>query len=214
MIKIASDGEAYWSESIDLGAMGKFDTVIIDLDGCEAAGASDDMSRAGMLEKAAVYYGARFKDLETNADRISEQFLMWIITHLCDIEYPFWQFDDNTVDIGEYPDYIVKEEIIKFEDESGRLNRDPHLSSPIYKQLREYDPYTNRDKLTSYEIVDKYLPVLDFKKLIVTINPDSLDTFEENVHFQVSSEVCGGMLLCATYGTIYDDNKLEVTNNC
>ena len=36
---------------------------------------------------------------------------MWIITHLCDIEYPFWEFGDKEESSEGYPDYIVKEEI-------------------------------------------------------------------------------------------------------
>ncbi|GAB1532570.1 hypothetical protein YSY22_39930 [Brevibacillus formosus] len=63
-------------------------------------------------------------------------------------------------------------------------------------------------------MIAKYLPVFHFKKLVDTIRADSIDTYEDNVNFQVSSEVCGGMLLCATYGTIYANNKLEVTHNC
>lgn len=63
-------------------------------------------------------------------------------------------------------------------------------------------------------MIAKYLPVLNFKKLVDTIRADSIDTYEDNISFQVSSEVCGGMLLCATYGTIYANNELEVTHNC
>ncbi len=74
--------------------------------------------------------------------------------------------------------------------------------------------YNNEDNLLSYEIITKYLPVLDFKKLVDTIRPNSINTFEDNINFQVSSEACGGMLLCATYGTIYANNELEVTYNC
>lgn len=213
-IRIEDNGEAYWVGTVDLGAMGKFDEILIDLEGCEAAGASEEMSQEEILDRASAYYKARFKNLEENAGEISEQFLMWIITHLCDIAYPFWQFDDVTANNGEYPDYIHKDEIKKFEDISGTLISGPNGSSPIYEQLYAYDPYTNAEQLTSYEIVARYLPVLDFEKLVATIHPDLLDTFEENVRFQVSSEVCGGMLLCATYGTIDHNNELEVTHNC
>ncbi|MEI7028060.1 hypothetical protein [Paenibacillus sp. y28] len=172
------------------------------------------MSQEEKLEQAAAYYSARFKELEANVELINEQFLMWIITHLCEIEYPFWEFGDEDEGREGYPDYIVAEEMKKFEDENGQFKHDPYRSSPIYKQLCEYDPYTNKDQLSSYEIVARYLPVLDFKKLIGTIKADSLDTYEEDVHFQVSSEVCGGMLLCATYGTIDDKHEVEVTHNC
>lgn len=213
-IIIADDGEAYWSRPVDLGVMGKFDEVVIDLDSCDAAGVTEGMSQEDILDKATAYYETRFNNLEANADKIGEQFLMWIITHLCDIGYPFWQFDDITFNNGEYPDYINKEAIKRFEDESGALKTGPNGSSPIYEQLYAYDPYTNLDQLTSFEIVAQYLPVLNFEKLIATIHPDMLDTFDEYIHFQVSSEVCGGMLLCATYGTIYENNELEVTNNC
>ncbi|NQF16682.1 hypothetical protein HPY31_22670 [Brevibacillus sp. HB1.3] len=122
-----------------------------------------------------------------------------MITHLCDIEYP---------------DYIVKEEIKKFEDDNEQVNHDPYSPSPIYKDIQAYNPYTNKDHLSSYDMIAKYLPVLHFKKLVDTIRADSIDTYEDNINFQVSSEVCGGMLLCATYGTIYANNELEVTHNC
>lgn len=53
------------------------------------------MSQDERLEKATIYYGNRFKELEEHADFISEQFRMWIITHLCDIEYPLWENGDH-----------------------------------------------------------------------------------------------------------------------
>lgn len=102
----------------------------------------------------------------------------------------------------------------KFEDENGQVIHDFNNPSPVYKKIQEYKVNINKDNLTSYKIVAKYLPVLGFKKLVATIEADSLDTYEEKIHFQVSSEVCGGLLLCATYGTIYENNKLEVTHNC
>ncbi|WP_189027923.1 hypothetical protein [Paenibacillus albidus] len=214
MITIDTDGEAYWSGTVDLGVMGEFNTIIINLDTCDIAGVSDDMSQEEKLDRATQYYGERFKTLEADVDVINEQFLIWMITHLCDIEYPFWQFSDEDPGGGDYPDYIVKEEMGKFEDENGHFIHDPYGPSPIYKDIQEYNPYTNKDNLSSYEIVAKYLPVLNFNKLIDTITADSIDTYEDNIHFQVSSEVCGGMLLCATYGTIDANNELEVTHNC
>ena len=129
-IVIAADGEAYWSKPVDLGFMGKFDEIIIDLDRCEAAGVIEGMSQRDILDKATAYYEDRFKNLEADAGKIGEQ------------------------------------------------------------------------------------PVLNFEKLIATIHPDLLNTSDEYISFQVSSEVCGGMLLCATYGIIYENNELEVTNNC
>ncbi len=94
------------------------------------------------------------------------------------------------------------------------MNHDPYSSNPIYKEIYEYNAYTNKDQLSSYEIIKKYLPVLNFKKLVDTIRPDCLDTYEDHINFQVSSDVCGDMLLCATYGTIYANNELEATHNC
>ncbi|PEF26061.1 hypothetical protein [Bacillus pseudomycoides] len=214
MIKIDRDGEAYWSETVDLGVLGKFNSIFINLDGCDITGATDDMSQEEKIEKATKYYGNRFKELEANVCFINEQFLMWIITHLCDIEYPFWEFGDEDEGSEDYPDYIVKEEIKKFEDENGQLKHDPYSPSPIYKEIQEYNAYNNEGNLSSYEIIAKYLPVLDFKKLVDTIRANSIDTYGDNINFQVSSEVCGGMLLCATYGTIYTNNELEVTHNC
>ena len=214
MIKIDRDGEAYWSETVDLGVLGKFNSIFINLDGCDITGATDDMSQEEKIDKVTKYYGNRYKELEVNAGFINEQFLMWIITHLCDIEYPFWEFCDEDEDSEEYPDYIVKEEIKQFEDENGQWKHDPHSLRPTYKEIQVYNAYNNEDNLSSYEIIAKYLPVLDFKKLVDTIRADSIDTYEDNINFQVSSEVCGGMLLCATYGTIYANNELEVTHNC
>lgn len=75
--------------------------------------------------------------------------------------------------------------------------------SPVYKKIQEYNVYDNEDNLTSYEIVAKYLPVLDFKKLVATIEPDSLDTYEEKIHFQVSKEACVEVPLCATFKELY-----------
>lgn len=214
MIIIDKDGEGYWSKTVDLGILGKFNSIFIDLDGCDITGATDNMTQEEKVEKAKKYYGNRFKELGTNVGFINEQFLMWIITHLCDIEYPFWEFGDEDESSEDYPDYIVKEEIKKFEDENGQLQYDPYSPSPIYREIQKYNAYNNEDNLLSYEIITKYLPVLDFKKLVDTIRPNSIDTFEDNINFQVSSEVCGGMLLCATYGTIYANNELEVTHNC
>ncbi|MBJ8083450.1 hypothetical protein JDS82_19985 [Bacillus cereus group sp. N14] len=214
MIIIDKDGEGYWSKTVDLGILGKFNSIFIDLDGCDITGAKDNMTQEEKVEKAKKYYGNRFKELETNVGFINEQFLMWIIMHLCDIEYPFWEFGDEDESSEDYPDYIVKEEIKKFEDENGQLQYDPYSPSPIYREIQKYNAYNNEDNLLSYEIITKYLPVLDFKKLVDTIRPNSIDTFEDNINFQVSSEVCGGMLFCATYGTIYANNDLEVTHNC
>lgn len=214
-IKIDENGEALWTESINLGVMGIYNEIVIDLDGCEIAGVEDDdMPEEEKLLKASKYYGDRFKKLEADVKYINEQFLMWIITHLCDIEYPFWEFGRSYEGKKKYPDYIIEEEMKKFENENGQVIHNPYSSSPVYEKLSEYNPYENKDNLTSYEIVEGYLPVLDFKKLIATIEAQSLDTFEEEIHFQLSSEVCGGMLLCATYGTIYENNKLEGTHNC
>jgi hypothetical protein len=214
-IKINKDGEAFWAASVNLGVMGVYNHIVIDLDGCEIAGVEDDdMPEEDKLLKASKYYGDRFKELEADVRYINEQFLMWIVTHLCDIEYPFWELGRRYEGKEKYPDYIVEEEMKKFENENGQIVHDPYSSSPVYKKLNEYNVYTNKYKLTSYEIVERYLPVLDFKKLIDTIEAQSLDTFEEEIHFQLSSEVCDGMLLCATYGTIDENNKLEVTHNC
>ena len=111
MILIDKDGEGYWSKTVDLGILGKFNSIFIDLDGCDITGATDNMTQEEKVEKATKYYGNRFKELETNVGVINEQFLMWVITHLCDIEYPFWEFGDEDESSEDYPDYIVKEEI-------------------------------------------------------------------------------------------------------
>ncbi|MGQ0440820.1 hypothetical protein ACT4UT_31020, partial [Bacillus sp. B-TM1] len=154
-------------------------TIFIDLDGCDITGATDNMTQEERVEKATKYYGNRFKELETNVGFINEQFLMWIITHLCDIEYPFWEFGDEEESSEGYPDYIVKEEIKKFEDENGQLQHDPYSPSPIYREIQKYNAFNNEDNLLSYEIITKYLPVLDFKKFVDTIRPNSIDTFED-----------------------------------
>jgi hypothetical protein len=215
MLKISKNGEeVYFDKVVDLGAMGKFDHISIDLYGCETTGIKDDMPEKEKFSKISKYYGDRFKELESDVNYINEQFLMWIITHLCDIEYAFWEFGFRNKESKKYPDYIIEEEMKKFEDENGQVMHDLQNPSPVYKKIQEYNVYTNKDNLTSYEIVAKYLPMLDLKKLVATIEADSLDTYEEEIHFQVSSKVCGGMLLCATYGTIYENNKLEVTHNC
>lgn len=213
MIIIDNDGEGYWSKTVDLGILGKFNSIFIDLDGCDITGATDNMNQEEKVEKATKYYGNRFKELGTNVGFINEQFLMWVITHLCDIEYPFWEFGDEDESSEDYPDYIVKEEIKKFEDENGQLQHD-RIVQVRFIEIQKYNAFNNKDNLLSYEIITKYLPVLDFKKFVDTIRPNSIDTFEDNINFQVSSEVCGGMLLCATYGTIYANNELEVKHNC
>ncbi|CAM4279280.1 hypothetical protein BAMA_07970 [Bacillus manliponensis] len=214
MIEVDRNGEAYWSRTVDLGVLGEFNNIFINLDGCDITGETDDMSQEEKIEKATKYYCSRFKELEENVDFINEQFLIWIITHLCDIEYPFWESGDESEGREGYPDYIVEEEMKKYEDENGQFKHDPYSPSPIYKEIQEYNPHNNKNHLSSYEIVAKHLPVLDLKKLVDTIRTDSIDTYEDHVNFQVSSEVCGGMLLCATYGTIYANNELEVTHNC
>ena len=43
MIKIDRDCEAYWSLPVDLGVLGKFNRIFINLDGCDITGATDDM---------------------------------------------------------------------------------------------------------------------------------------------------------------------------
>ncbi|OCA98721.1 hypothetical protein [Clostridium beijerinckii] len=215
MLKFSEDREGvYWDKPIELGLMRKFNNVFIDLYACDAAGITEDMAKEEKLSRISKYYGDRFKELEADVKYINEQFLMWIVTHLCDIEYPFGEFGSIDKSSTKYPDYIVEEEMKKFEDESGQVIHDYNAPSPVYKKIQEYNMYDNKDNLTSYEIIAKYLPVLDFEKLVATIEPDSLDTYEEEIHFQVSSKVCGGMLLCATYGTIHENNKLEVTHNC
>lgn len=166
------------------------------------------------FSKILKYYGDRFKELEADVKYINEQFLMWIITHLCDIEYAFWEFGFRDKGSKKYPDYIIEEEMKKYEDENGQVIHDLQNPSPVYKKVQEYNAYTNKDNLISYEIATKYFPMLDFKKLVATIEADSIDTYEDEIHFQVRSKACGGMLLCATYGTIYENNKLEVTHNC
>ena len=168
------------------------------------------MNQEEKVEKATKYYGNRFKELETNVGFINEQFLMWVITHLCDIEYPFWEFGDEDERSEDYPDYIVKEEIKNSKMKMDNCNM-IRIVKVRFIEIQKYNVYNNEDNLLSYEIITKYLPVLDFQKLVDTIRPNSIDTFEDNINFQVSSEVCGGMLLCATYGTIYANNELEVT---
>lgn len=137
----------------------------------------------------------------------------WFIEYLCDIAYPFWEFGDQKKREKKYPNYIV-EEMKKFEDEYGKVNHDLYSPSLIYKKIQDYNVYRNEDKLTSYKIIYKYLRMLDLKKLVSTIRADSLDTYEDRINFGLSSDVCGCMLFCATYGTIYPNNKLEVTHNC
>ncbi|MGK5511722.1 hypothetical protein ACSNN6_26545, partial [Brevibacillus formosus] len=111
MIKIDRYGEAYWSLTVDLGILGKFNRIFINLDGCDITGATDDMSQDERLEKATIYYGNRFKELEEHADFISEQFRMWIITHLCDIEYPFWENGDEDVNVNQNVDHRAHQKI-------------------------------------------------------------------------------------------------------
>lgn len=215
MLKFSEDKEeVYWDKTVDLGIMGKFEEISIDLYGCDIAGVTEDMNEEEKLSKISKYYGERFKELEADVKYINEQFLIWIINNLCDTEYPFWEFGFRDKSNKKYPEYIIEEEMKKFEDENGQVIHDFNNPSLVYKKIQEYKVNINKDNLTSYEIVAKYLPVLDFKKLVATIEADSLDTYEEKIHFQVSSEVCGGLLLCATYGTIYENNKLEVTHNC
>lgn len=83
MIRIDRDGEAYWSETVDLGVLGKFDTILINLDGCDIAGATDDMAQEEKLEKATKYYGNRFNELEVNED-LSMSNSDVVITHYCE----------------------------------------------------------------------------------------------------------------------------------
>lgn len=212
--KINEYGEASWTEAVNLGVMGEFTTITIDLDCCDITGAGEDIPEEERFLKISKYYSDRFKELEADVKYINEQFLMWIIRHLCDIEYPFWEFGTGYEGGEKYPEYIIEEEIKKFEDENGQVIHDLYSASPIYKKIQEYNVYENKDNLKSFEIAAKYLPMLDFKKLVETIEADSLHTYEDQINFQVSSEVCGGMLLCATYGTIYGNNELEVTHNC
>ncbi|OKA26456.1 hypothetical protein BJR05_18640 [Bacillus cereus] len=71
MIIIDNDGEGYWSKTVDLGILGKFNSIFIDLDGCDITGAMDNMNQK--VEKATKYYGNRFKELETNVGFITFQ---------------------------------------------------------------------------------------------------------------------------------------------
>lgn len=66
LIIIDNDGEGYWSKTVDLGILGKFNSIFIDLDGCDITGATDNMTQEEKVEKATKYYGNRFKELETN----------------------------------------------------------------------------------------------------------------------------------------------------
>ncbi|ATF11481.1 hypothetical protein HPY28_11740 [Brevibacillus sp. HB1.2] len=72
--------------------------------------------------------------------------------------------------------------------------------------------WENGDEDKGSEDYPDYIVQVQFIK--TSNRADSIDTYEDNINFQVSSEVCGGMLLCATYGTIYANNELEVTHNC
>lgn len=213
-IEIDDEGEAVYKGVVDLGIMGKYDKIIIDLDGYEGTGATEEMPEEERIKKMSIYYERRFKELELDVENINEQFLMWLIDHLCSIEYPFWKNSRNYKGTNKYPDYIREDEIKKYENEQGQVIHDLYSSSLIYKNINKYDLYNNPQGLTSYEIIDKYMPVLDLKKLAATIKADSIDTFEDQINFQLSSEVCDGLLMCATYGYIDEDNKLTVTNNC
>ncbi len=51
MIIIDNDGEGYWSKTVDLGILGKFNSIFIDLDGCDITGAMDNMNQEEKVEK-------------------------------------------------------------------------------------------------------------------------------------------------------------------
>lgn len=201
-----------WQGSVDLGILGVFsdDMIHIDIDCCDIAGVEDNMSEEEKLIRVSDYYARRFEQLTDAKDALSEQFMMWMVTHLSDIEYPFWEKDEA----NQYPSYIKIEEIRKYEDANGDVLHDPYQPSPIYSAIAEYNVYENPEHLKSYEIAEKFLPVLNFLQMVKTIEAGALDTYEECVHFEVGSEICGGMLFCATYGKIDGNNILEVTNNC
>lgn len=58
------------------------------------------MDEEEKISKISKYYGDRFKELEVDVKYINEQFLMWIVTHLCDIEYPFGSLELEIKAVG------------------------------------------------------------------------------------------------------------------
>jgi len=224
-----------WRGTVDLGELGFYseDMITIDSDMCGVAGVVNNDSEEEKILKMSIYYDNRFQDISKDKYSLGEQFKMWIITYLCEIQYPFWEdfrYEDemeyflwktgsiekpswNKSSNTEYPSYVNSNEIRKYEGKNGSI---PCIFEPcpVYESLLKYDVYKNEEGLKSYEIVNKYLPALKLDKMIQTIKPEKLSACGEMINFQVSSDICGGMLFSATYGTIDIHNKLEVSHNC
>lgn len=211
-IKRVSADEYSWIGEVDLGVLGRFKDgmITVDLDGCEVVGLDEDSPEDERIEKLSSYYEERFDQLAAAKDSLSEQFMMWMIEYLCDLEYPFWKKGSDQ----SYPSYIRVNEMDKYKDSKGNIAEDADLKSLIYSDILEYDVYNNADGLKSHEIAEKYLPVLDFMQMVSTIQPEYLSTCEEEISFQVGSRICNGLLFCGTYGTIDTSNELVVTHNC
>lgn len=205
--------EGKYIGNIDLGVMGNFTDITVELDDYDMDD-FDDEDEENPLVEALEFYEDRFAKLEKDKENIGEQFLMWFITNLCDCKFPFWQEDINENITSEYPSYINIDEMKKFHNEDGVYIHDINCSSEIYKEISEYDVDENKDNLTSHEIVEKYLKVLNLDEFIKIIEPDYISASGEEINFQLSSKACGGFLLCSTYGEIDEDNVLTVTDNC
>lgn len=209
-IKKAAESEYIWDGAVDLGILGVYekDMITIDLNSYDVVGLKENASEKEKINKLSSYYNERFNQLSEKKELISEQFMFWMIEYLCSIQYPFWH---EKID-GSYPDYINELEIQIFEDDNGTMS--DNKVNDIYSKIIGYDIVSNPDSLQSHDIVRKYLPILDIRKMAETIRPEYLDTYKEEVNFQVSSDICDGLLFCETYGTIDVQNRLEVSHNC
>lgn len=216
------------SGEVDLGYMGfyttdkisvYFDDKILaeildaseDNDYCFAMKAyfHEGMSKSEIAEALEKYYGGRIADIQKHKNELNQVFLAHLLLNIQSCGYPFWECTDYIIPEkmpssdgdADLEDLIYSEEACAAVEElfneigSKPLSGEPDASMP------------------AEDLIEKYFPMLDLKKLLADIYGEYLSFDHSNVAFQCSGKGQAVELVSGAYAPITAENTFDDWHN-
>ena len=156
---------------------------------------SSDM---GVDEKIAVverFYAKKQESILKNAHKIEELILTQFVDFIIDCEFNFWGED------GEYEDYIIPEEMPKFD-----LSEDESEFYAFLDETTGFGEFYAGEQTITREIMGKYFKMIDVDKLFDSLQPEHLVFDGDIISFQLSTKGSYGVeLFCSACGKLMPD---------
>lgn len=144
-----------------------------------------------------TFYRRKQDEVFANRRVIEDHFWTWFMDYTKACGYPFY---------GASPDGPVEPYILPELMPPGRFADNDDLWDAIMETWTE--------GLGGLEGMRRNLPMVDTGDLLSTVYPQGLVLEGDVMRFQLSSDVCSGMLLCATYAEIHQDYSFHDWHNC